>query len=96
MTGLASGVAGRQTNRGEILLTRTPLANTGAQCGGIKGRIVEIKVVIVSAVQKHGFVFNSNDCQNDCSSSSEPFYDLGKKNESLFRGHILVKSQPIL
>jgi len=37
----------------------------------IKAETVEKKVVIGSAVQKHGFVFDYNDCQKDCSSSSE-------------------------
>ena len=37
----------------------------------IKAETVEKKVVIGSAVQKHGLVFDYNDCQKDCSSSSE-------------------------
>ena len=32
--------------------------NTGPQCRQIKAETVEKKVVIGSAVQKHGFVFN--------------------------------------
>ena len=45
--------------------------NTGPLSRRIKPETIEKKVVIGLAVQKHGFIFNYNDCKNNCSSSDE-------------------------
>ena len=45
--------------------------NTGPLSRRIKTEKIEKKVVIGSAIQKHGFAFNYNDCNDNCSSSDE-------------------------
>ena len=45
--------------------------NTGPWSRRIKTEKIEKKVVIGSAIQKHGFAFNYNDCNDNCSSSDE-------------------------
>ena len=45
--------------------------NTGPHCRKIKAETIEKKVIVGSAIQKHGFIFNFNDCKSNCSSSDE-------------------------